>query len=180
MVRWPDFTAQRCPNGQVAKSKVPKWSGGTAQLRTLEGTLFTAAFSVSFIVTIFVFPDIEIVQKKVICLWIGTTCPVNVARTCSANLYEIYRDSFRTGLHFKTAEGPKWKYGSACCIFSISCRFSILWYVDCKASKSCICICSRFSRCFRDPIRVPTIRENYHRVPIESEKSGPCKAIPGT
>jgi len=29
--------------------------------------LFTAAFSVSFIVTVFV-PDIEIVQKKVICL----------------------------------------------------------------------------------------------------------------
>jgi len=46
---------------------LPKWSGGTAQLRTWEGTLFTAAFSVSFIVTVFV-PDIEIVQKKVICL----------------------------------------------------------------------------------------------------------------
>jgi len=37
-----------------------------------------------------------------------------------------------------------------------------------------------FLRCFRDPIWIPRIRENYHRVPewekirfLESEKSGP-------
>jgi len=51
---------------------------------------FTAAFFVSFIVTVFV-PDIEGIQKKVICLWIGTACSVNVTSTCSANLYDISR-----------------------------------------------------------------------------------------
>jgi len=42
-----------------------------------------------------------------------------------------------------------------------------------------------FLRCFRDPIRVPTIenrvpriRENYHRIPtVESEKSGPYRVF---
>jgi len=94
---------------QVRKNEISqsKWSGGAAHAH-LRGTLFTAAFSVSFIVTIFVL-DIEIVQKKVICLWIGTTCSVKVARACSANLYDIYRESFRTGIHFKTAEGPQRK-----------------------------------------------------------------------
>jgi len=54
-----------------------------------------------------------------------------------------------------------------------------------------------FLRCFRDPIRVPRIRENHHRVPrireigslesekiiigsLESEKSGRYRPIPGT
>jgi len=44
---------------------------------------FTAAFFVSFTVTVFV-ADIEGSQSKVICLWIGTTtCSVNVTSTCS-------------------------------------------------------------------------------------------------
>jgi len=58
---------------------------------------FTSAFItsplpfalVSF-VTIFV-PDIEGIQNKVICFWIGTTCSVNVASTCRANLYDTSR-----------------------------------------------------------------------------------------
>jgi len=138
-----------CPNGQVV-----------LRMRTWEGTLFTAAFSVSFIVTIFV-PDIEVVQKKVICLWIGTTCSVNVARTCSADLYDIYREFSERTSTLKQLRAPKWKYGPACCIFSISCRFSILWYVDCKFSTSCICIHSRFFKVFyqRKLSRVPRIRE---------------------
>jgi len=40
---------------------------------------FTAAFFVSFIVTVFV-PDIEEIQNEVICLRIGTTCSVNVTK----------------------------------------------------------------------------------------------------
>ena len=52
---------------------------------------FTAAFFVSFNVTVFV-ADIEEIQSKVICLWIGTTTySVNVTSTCSANLYDISR-----------------------------------------------------------------------------------------
>jgi len=51
---------------------------------------FTAAFIVSFTVTVFV-PDIEGIQKKVICVLIGTTCSVNVTRTYSVNLYDISR-----------------------------------------------------------------------------------------
>jgi len=51
---------------------------------------FTAAFFVSFTVTIFV-PDIEGIQKKVTCLWIGTAYSVNVTSMCSANLYDISR-----------------------------------------------------------------------------------------
>ena len=51
---------------------------------------FTAAFFVSCIVTIFV-PDIDAIQNKVICLWMGTTCSVNAAITCSADLYDISR-----------------------------------------------------------------------------------------
>jgi len=49
---------------------------------------FTAAFFGRFYVTVFV-PDIEAIQNKIICLWIGTTCSVNVTITCSANLYDI-------------------------------------------------------------------------------------------
>jgi len=45
---------------------------------------FTAAFFVSFIVTVFVdieeIPDIEEIQNKVICLRIGATCSVNVTK----------------------------------------------------------------------------------------------------
>jgi len=51
---------------------------------------FTADFFVGFIVTVFV-PDIEGIQNKVMCLRIGTTCSVNVAITCSANLFDISR-----------------------------------------------------------------------------------------
>jgi len=51
---------------------------------------FTAGFFVSFSMTVFV-PDIEGFQHKVIRLRIGTTCSVNVASTCSANLYDISR-----------------------------------------------------------------------------------------
>jgi len=40
------------------------------------------------IVTDFV-PDIEGIENKVICLWTGTTCSVNVTSTCSANLYDM-------------------------------------------------------------------------------------------
>jgi len=36
---------------------------------------FTAAFFGRFYVTVFV-PDIEAIQNKIICLWIGTTCSV--------------------------------------------------------------------------------------------------------
>jgi len=36
-------------------------------------------------------PDIEGIQNKVMCLRIGTTCSVNVASTCSADLYDISR-----------------------------------------------------------------------------------------
>ena len=36
-------------------------------------------------------PDIEGIQSKAICLWIGTTCSVNVMSTCSDSLYEINR-----------------------------------------------------------------------------------------
>jgi len=50
----------------------------------------SAAFFVSFIVTVFV-PDIEGIQNKVICLCFGTTSSVNVTSTCSAHLYEISR-----------------------------------------------------------------------------------------
>jgi len=39
-------------------------------------------------VTVFV-ADIEGVENKVINLWIGTTCSVNVASTCSADLHDI-------------------------------------------------------------------------------------------
>jgi len=51
---------------------------------------FTAAFFISFIVIVFV-PDIQGIQNKVICFWIGTTISVNVASTCSAYLYDISR-----------------------------------------------------------------------------------------
>ena len=51
---------------------------------------FTAAFFVSFIVTVFV-PDVEATQNKLICSWIGKTCSVNVTSTCSANLYDNSR-----------------------------------------------------------------------------------------
>jgi len=44
---------------------------------------FTAAFFLSFNVNVFV-ADIERIQSKVICLWIGTTaCSVNITSTCS-------------------------------------------------------------------------------------------------
>jgi len=36
-------------------------------------------------------PDIEGIQNKVICLWIGTSCSVYVASTCCADLYDISR-----------------------------------------------------------------------------------------
>ena len=51
---------------------------------------FTAAFFVSFIVIVFV-PDIEGIQNKLICLWIGAAYSVNVMSMCSANLYDISR-----------------------------------------------------------------------------------------
>ena len=51
---------------------------------------FTTGFFESFIITVSA-PDIEGIQNKVICLWIGTTCSVNVASTCGANLYDIIR-----------------------------------------------------------------------------------------
>ena len=41
-------------------------------------------------VTVFV-SDIDGIQNKVLCLWIGTTCSVNVMSTCSDNLYDIIR-----------------------------------------------------------------------------------------
>ena len=84
--------------------------------------------------------------------------------------------------NLKQLRAPKWTYGPACCICSISCRFFILWYVDCKFSTSCICIHSRFLRCFFKvyPIRVPgienripRIKENYHRVPRITENRVP-------
>jgi len=56
-------------------------------------------FTASFIMTVFV-PDIEGIQNKVIWLWIGTTCSVNVVSTTSANLYDISR---REGPQFKIA-----------------------------------------------------------------------------
>ena len=70
---------------------------------------FTVAFSVSFIVTVFV-PDIEEIQNKAICLWIGTTCSVNVTSTRSANLYDISRrkPSSRAP-NFKKPRVPKMK-----------------------------------------------------------------------
>ena len=51
---------------------------------------FTAAFFVSFIVTVSA-PAIEGIQNKVICLYFGTTSSVNVTSMCSANLYDISR-----------------------------------------------------------------------------------------
>jgi len=42
---------------------------------------FTASFFVSFIVTDSV-PDIKEIQNKVVCLWSGTTCSVDVTSTC--------------------------------------------------------------------------------------------------
>jgi len=50
---------------------------------------FTAPFFVSFIMTVFV-PDIEGIQNKIY-VWTGTTCSVNAASTCSANLSDISR-----------------------------------------------------------------------------------------
>ena len=50
---------------------------------------FTAAFFVGFNVTVFV-ADIEGIQSKLICSWVGTTtCSVNVTSTCSVNLHDI-------------------------------------------------------------------------------------------
>jgi len=74
---------------------------------------FTAAFFVSFIVTVLV-PDIEGIQNKVICLWIGTTCSVNATSTCSANLYDIIRRKrSRRAPNLKQPRAPKWKFASA-------------------------------------------------------------------
>ena len=49
---------------------------------------FMAAFFVRFIVIVFV-PDVDGIQNKVLCLWIGTTCSVIVSSTYSTNLYDI-------------------------------------------------------------------------------------------
>ena len=68
---------------------------------------FTSSCFVSFIVTVFV-SDIEGIQNKVICLWIGITSSVNVTSTCSDNLYDISRrKSSRRGLQFEIAWGPE-------------------------------------------------------------------------
>jgi len=52
-------------------------------------------------------PDIEEIQNIVICLWIGTTCSVNAASTCSGNLYDISRRKPSSGPQFKIAQGPE-------------------------------------------------------------------------
>jgi len=70
---------------------------------------FTADFFVCFIVTGFV-SDIEVIQNKAICAWIGTTSSVNVTSTCSGNLYDISRKGSRRAPNLK---GPrKWKSAS--------------------------------------------------------------------
>jgi len=50
-----------------------------------------------------------------------------------------------------------------------------------------ISVLAVFLRRFRDPIQVPRIKENYHRVPkirgnrvLESEQSGPYRSKPGS
>ena len=52
-------------------------------------------------------PDIGEIQNKVICLWIETTCSVNVASTCSGDLYDISRRKPSRGTQFKIAQGPE-------------------------------------------------------------------------
>jgi len=69
----------------------------------------TAAFFVAFSVAIFV-PDIDGIQNKLICLWTGTTCSVDIASTCSANLYDISRrEPSRRALNLKQPRAPKMK-----------------------------------------------------------------------
>ena len=70
---------------------------------------FTGAFFVSFSVTVFV-PDIEGIQSKVICLWIGTTtCSVNVTSTCSVNLYDVVANFPERTPILKSLGPPKMK-----------------------------------------------------------------------
>ena len=70
---------------------------------------FTAGFFVSFIMTVFV-PDIEGIQNKVTWLWIGKTCPVNIASMCSADLYDISRrEPSRRAPNLKQPRAPKMK-----------------------------------------------------------------------
>ena len=83
--------------------------GGTAQLRAWEGTVFTAAFFIIFIAIVFA-PDIEGVQNKVICLWIGTTYSVKVASMFSTNLYDINREPFRRAPNLKQSMGSQMIY----------------------------------------------------------------------
>ena len=55
-------------------------------------------------------PDIEGIQNKVICLWIRTTCSVNIASTCSADLYDISRLKPSTGTpNLKSPRATKMK-----------------------------------------------------------------------
>jgi len=70
---------------------------------------FTTVFFVSFIVAVFA-PDIEVIQNKVICFSIGTTCSVNVTSTCSAKLYDISRrEPSRRPPNLKVPRAPKMK-----------------------------------------------------------------------
>ena len=79
---------------------------------------FTAAYFVSFIVTVFV-ADIEGIQNKVICLWIGTACSVNITSTCSANLYDVSRRKPSKRSPIWKSLGPrKWNFTSAYVVLS--------------------------------------------------------------
>jgi len=79
---------------------------------------FTAGIFISLIMTVSV-TDIERIQNKVIWLWIGTTCSVNVASTCSPNLYDISRrEPFRRAPILNSLGPRKRKFASGwnCCI----------------------------------------------------------------
>jgi len=45
-----------------------------------------------------------------------------------------------------------------------------LWQKEIKPAVHAYCM-SRVLRCFRDPIRIPRIRENYHRVPKDAYRA---------